>query len=295
MRNVSTLHSTPAWRDVIEAELRSVGLAVRKVGGAAVLVMVGLMLVLRIDALRQGSGISLHPELALLIALFAPLLPIAVWKGGYDFRRSYLASLPVDRTRHVLTKVMAGWVWLMVMAAAFLLGMIALAVVTGGEVGADEMRVVAADLPSGIPPGEAAALARRWRTPLWQWVVFFTGPTVGYLLGSAVVLAGSRTRRWLAGIVVVYIFLSIADGEVTDLGWVAKRIDMIIVMIVEGRYGLEALFAMGDAHNSTMAAGEGGIVWSDLPDLELWIAVTLFWTALAAASVLAVIWGDRKS
>ena len=294
MRNPSTLHPTPAWREVMEAEFRSVGFAIRQLSFVAGLVVVAVTLFMSIYALRKGEGIQVFPELAFLVALAAPLLPIAVWKGGYGFRRSYFASLPVNRTRHVLAKMTAGWAWLMVLVAAFLLWMLALAIITGGEIGV-YMRVLASDLPSGATPDEAAALARRWTTPTWQWAVFFTSATVAYLLGSAVVLAGSRTRRWLAGVAIVCLFVSIADDEVMHLGGVAERLDIILIMILEGRYGLEILVSGRQGPiDLTTAAGERVSVWRNLT-VEQWLVTTLLWSELATSSVAAVLWRDRKN
>ena len=296
MMKPSALHSIPSWRNVVAAELRSVGVAIRQPAVVALLIMVGLMLVLRLNALRQGNGLSVHPEMALLVALFAPLLPIAVWKGEYRFRHSYLASMPVDRTRHVLVKIAAGWAWLMVLTLAFMLWMLLVAVVTGGEVGEVYLRVLARDVPAGATPAEAAAHARHWTTPHWQWIVFFTGTTVSYLSGSAIVLASSRTRRWLAGFTVVCIFVSIADDEVIQLTGIAESVEATLVMILEGRYGLETLILgrAGPIADLTTTAGEKVSVWRETP-VKVWLLTTLLWTGLAVASVAAVVWGDRKA
>ena len=295
MRIPSNLHPTPARRDILAAELRSVGIAICPLASitAAVVAVMGLLLVAY--ELRTRDDIDVVPDLGLLVTLFAPVFPVFVWKGEYRFRHSYLASMPVDRTYHVLVKMAAGWAWLMVSTAVYVLFMLALAVITGGQIGVDEMRVLASDVPSGTVPVDLEALARRWTTSTWEWAVFFTGPTVAYLLGSAVVLVGSRTRRWLAGIAILVFFLLVLDDEGMDLGRLATRIEWVLVRIVASRYGIMTLLAVTDANPLTNAAGEEiGIVWSDPPTLTAWTIATLLWTGLAAGSLLAVVRRGRK-
>ena len=56
------------------------------------------------------------------------LLPIAVWARDERFGPGFLWTLPVDRRRHALTKVLAGWVWLMGGVALFVLWLLAVTV-----------------------------------------------------------------------------------------------------------------------------------------------------------------------
>ena len=294
MRNASILHPTPVWRNVLEAQFRSVGYAHRQTTIAFLLVMLAVTLLMSIYGLQRGEGVPFIPETALLVVLFAPLLSIAVWRGEYRFRHSYLASMPVDRMRHVLVKMAAGWAWLMVSTAVYVLFMLALAVVTGGEIGVDEMRAMAGDVPPGASPEEVAALARRWRTPAWQWTVFLMGPTVTYLIGSAVVLASSRTRWWLAGITIVWIFIILSDDVVMPLG-AAEMFEMALLIVAEGRYGFETLVwgREGPILDLTTASGERVSIGRDTP-LEVWLLTTLLWMSIAVASVAVVVRGDRR-
>lgn len=246
-------------------------------------------------ALRRGEGVGVDPEWVYLLFFAAPLLPIAVWKGEYNFRHSYLASLPVHRSHHVLAKIAAGWVWLMVVVGAFLLWVLIPAILTGGPIGVDEMRVRARDLPPGTPAEEAAAFARRWKTPLWQWAVFFTGPTITYLFGSAVVLAGPPTRRWLAGLTVALLFLLFVMNEKILPGELEEWIGWTFRMILLGRYGLMTLLAATDAFGLQTASGEEIPVYKDLPAPEVWLGTTLLWMGLALTSLLLVIWRSRRS
>lgn len=291
----TTLHHHPTrWRDVARAQVRAVGLAMRPalaIGGALV---VGTTLLMSHAVLQRGAGVDIDPELAPLAALTGLLLPIAVWKGEYDFRRSYLASMPVDRLGHVLVKIGAGWAWLMVLTAAFVLWMVALALLSGGDVGVDEMRVLARDLPAGTLPADGMALARRWTTPGWQWAVFFTGATVVYLFGSAIVLAGSRVRRWLAGIGMLILFLAIL-AEQRQSRWIdAWLVDGLEAAHV-GRYGLANLFAAVDSYFLTNTLGEEVLVYATPSTLEQWILSTLLWLGIAMACVLAAVLAGRRT
>ena len=288
-----TLHPPAPRRRVIAAHLRAVEIAIRPslvVAGVLTAVLAGL---LTASELREGEGVVFIPELALLTAIAASVLPVAVWRGEYRFRQSYLASLPVDRTRHVLAKVAAGWVWLMGLTATFALGMLALAVATGGPIGADEMRVLISDLPADALPSDLGPLARRWRTPGWHWAVFLTTATVTYLAGTAVVLAGSRTRRWLAGFVAgVLFYLILAEqglvgGELP--GWVERAKEAVLT----GRYGFMTLFAEAPAYTLTPDVGPAVHAWGDPPTPGAWVLTTLLWGGLFAAALLGVVRRDR--
>ena len=282
---------TPRWSRVLGEQLRSVGLVVRPALAVAVSLQVVLTLVVGLAALRDGEGILFVPEFAALPALAAVVLPVAVWRGEYDVRRSYLASLPVDRSVHLLTKLAAGWAWLMALTAAFVLGMVALALVTGGAIGGDELRVMAHDLPVGVPLAEVPSYARRWTTPLWQWATFFTVPTVGYLAGSTLVLAGGRVRRWLAGAAVTASFLLVLSEEGFAFGGLGEGVGDALEALVEGTYGLETLF--GDFDPTLV--GETTPVWDAPPTARTWILTTLIWMGIAAAGVFLMIGRDRTA
>lgn len=282
----------PRWPRVLREQLRSVGVALRPAMAVAGALQAALVLIAVVTALRDEGRIDVAPEFfAVLPALGALLLPVAVWRGEYDVRRSYLASLPVDRSVHVLTKVAAGWAWLMALTAAFVLVILVLALATGGAVGVDELRVLARNLPAGAPPGEASAYARRWTTPPWQWAVFFTAATVGYLTGSALVLAGSRARRWLAGVAVLAVFLASTTDTGFGLGGVGREIAEGMVAIVQGAHGLGALFGESGA----TLVDETTVVWDDPLTLGRWALTTLIWVGGAAAGVLLVVGRDRRA
>lgn len=275
-------------------QFRAVGLLIRPTVAIAGALALVTMVVIGIEALRVGESIELVPELALFTAPIALLLPFAVWKGEYRFRRSYLAAMPVDRTRHVLTKLAAGWAWLMVMTAVFVLLMLALTLVTGGSIGF-YTRVLEGDVPPGATPEQVAALARRLSAPAWQWAVFIPGATVMYLFGSAIVLASRRTKRWLAGVAVGYLTIRFVSDDVMDLNNLAERLNHVVITILEGTYGLETLVAgRGNPTDLANAVGEYVVSVWPRPTIGLWLVTTLLWVGIAVATVAAVVSGDRK-
>jgi hypothetical protein len=285
------LHAAPSVRAVFGAQLRAVGIALRPILAVAGTLIGVVAIIAGLAALRDGESIAFVPEFALLVDLAACVLPVAVWKGEYHIRRSYLASLPVDRSHHLLTKLVSGWVWLMALTAVFMLGMLVLALVTGGAVGVDEMRVLARDVPAGMAPEEAAVYARRWTTPGWRWAICFTTATVTYLLGSAVVLAGSHVRRWLVGVVVLILFCFLLVEQGFGFGSVGVWVVDGAQMVVLGPYGLLTLF--GEAVSATVAEGEL-VLWSTPPTAGQWALTTLLWMSLALAVVLLVVARDRR-
>ncbi len=276
-------------------QLRAVWFAIRPVAVTAALVAAAVTILVFLLAVRGGESFRAAPQMVYLAALAGALLPIAVWKGEYDFRYSYLASMPVDRSLHVLAKVGAGWVWLMIAVGAFLLWVVGLAVFTGGEIGDDVLRVLASTLPPGTPAEAAPAFATRWTTPAWQWATFFGASTAAYLAGSAVVLAGPQVRRTLAGLVAAGVFLLLAEDEEL-LGGLTAGLMWIVRLVMVSRYGLMNLFAATEAHYLANDAGEQVVaVWDEPPVLAAWLAATLVWTGVTAACLVAVVWRGRRS
>jgi hypothetical protein len=102
-------------------------------------------LLIAIDSLSTGEVIAFHPEHQMLPGIVALLLPIVVWRGKKRFGASFPWTLPVDRWRHALAKVFAGWVSLMGVVALFLLWSLAPTLLSGGNILAEEtLRVLRA-------------------------------------------------------------------------------------------------------------------------------------------------------
>ena len=291
--NTISLHPMPSWWTVLEEQVRSVGIVIRRAVTVSGVLFLVLSILFIAEALREGSPISLSPQLVTLVTFVAPLFAIAVWREEYRFPRSYLAALPVNRTYHALAKAAAGWVWLMVLVVLFMCWMLLLTFITGGHVGIDEVRLLVHERPSNNLLAEIKTVPTLWRTAPWQWMAFFSSSTAAYCIGSAVVLAGSRMRWWLAGGVVFCFFLIIAaDNQLMYLGPVMPWFEYIIL----GPYGLKTLITGYDgiATVLTTEAGEQVTVWSNLPRRETWGITVLVWLSLGIAFLVAIIRYDRK-
>src|SRR5215207_345592 len=123
----------PPLRAVLLEQVRATGLALR---GAALLAA-SLLALLTLFAVSQvvtrGADLTLNAWPTQLPGLLGALLPIAVWARDERFGPGFLWTLPVDRRRHALTKVLAGWVWLMGAVALFVLWLLAVTFATGGR------------------------------------------------------------------------------------------------------------------------------------------------------------------
>jgi hypothetical protein len=107
--------------------------------------------------------------------LFALLWPIRVWSGEPSSRRDYHYSMPLRRSHHDLTRVLAGGVWV----AAISLTLVLIAVLTATLF------------------DHTSLFARL--TP-WFWLNLLIAPLMVYALASIVyVRANSRPSAWLWG------------------------------------------------------------------------------------------------
>src|SRR5687768_5076751 len=127
-----TLHTVPRTSEVLREQLRVIGLRVRwpLLTGIAMLALITL--VFRQEILSERVGF--HPEQLLVPGILGLALPIAVWFGEDRFGHGFFWTLPVDRRRHALTRVCAGWLWLMAAIAAFVLWHLLLSLITGGNI-----------------------------------------------------------------------------------------------------------------------------------------------------------------
>lgn len=187
----TTLQSSPPWSAVAREQLRAVGLAIRAEVLIVLALLIGFLIMGVAMAIRAANdphvnvGFMYGAAASIPMSIVALLLPFSVWRGEEPSRRDYHWSLPVERVQHTLTKVGTGWVFLMLLVAAyvlFLLGLWANSVFIAGE----ESRVSA---------------------QLWEWIVPFTAATVAYLVVSAIVVGSDHPWRWVFGVAVVFLFV----------------------------------------------------------------------------------------
>jgi hypothetical protein len=286
-----TLHSTPPARAVLVEQIRAVALVLRlpAIAGA---VLLGVATVLVIGERVTGGGpVDFATELALIPGLVAALLPVGVWKGEDLFDAAFLWTLPVDRRRHALAKVCAGWVWLMAAVAFFLLWFLGLAFFTGGNVLGDQMLRVLP--PAGVlragPIDPAALQTVRWSPNAFLWVVPFTGATGAYLLASALALGTRHPLRWLVGIFFGSLLAS-AMGSASHIEWLTFGPARLWATLHAGPYGLDALLTARLQSLETLVPLSNGQVigaWLGLPDLGHWAIATVLWMSVGLASLWA--------
>lgn len=284
------LHPTPGPRAVLPEQVRAVGLSLRRPALAAAGLLAFATVAAAAQVLRDGEVIGFHPERWVLPGLAGLLLPMAVWSGEKRFGEGFLWTLPVDRRAHALAKVGAGWVWLMAGVGIFVLWLLALTLVSGGNVlGAETLRMIPADPHPGprLDPGTLRTAV--WRPQPVLWLVPFTAATGTYLLSSAGVLGTRHPFRWVAG-VVLGLFLLVTASDAANADGLAQMPEQLLTMLVGGRYGLEA-FLIASTHTikveTPLATGEVVVVWRGLPDPGQWARATLLWTALGLAALWA--------
>lgn len=250
------------------AEFRTAGAAIRR--ELAVLgVIIGVFTLLSV--MFSVRGLFTEPfmlgDMTFPLTVLALLAPVGMWKGERP-TPAYRWSMPLDRPRHTLLKVLGGWVWLMMFVAAYLLWVLALNSLATGEV---HVGVEWAHVLTRRQLPDARIVDMLVADHPWIHLVPFTSATLCYLLGSAVVLSSRHPWRWLAGTV----FAWFAVGQFVTAGkieWLANARGAVMA----GRYGLVSAL-------------------TGVPGAGAWIGATLLWTALAAAGVMAAAYRHRDA
>jgi hypothetical protein len=181
---------------------------------------------------------------------------VMVWSDEGPAKRKYHASLPVDRTLHDVTRVVAGALWLMA-TVVLMVGVGALLALTRGA-------------GSGLGGFSTTA-----------WLNYFTAPLQMYLLLAIFSVSLNKPFQWfLGGIVAVFASLVIASQFGIDAWMVAWR------FLFEGSYGFATAMAdgfageqllrqqLGTAHSLTVSSGQ-------------WMVAAGLWIAVLAA----LVWG----
>jgi hypothetical protein len=288
---MTVLHPTPRLLHALAAQVRLVGLSLRTPAVIATALLVLATLLATIEVMEAGAAIGFHPEQRALPGLLGVLLPIGVWMGEERFGPGALWTFPVDRRRHALVKVFAGWVWLMVAVGLLLLWLLAVALCSGGNVLAEETRRV---LPSfsaaaahSVDP--TAVQLVRWTPEPLLWLVPFTAATGSYLLASALALGTRQPLRWIAGCLLGCVLL-VALAEAANADRLIGGVDRLVEGLLDGPYGVDALLTARTESlqvAATLTTGETLVVWSTLPDLGQWARATLLWTGAGLLAVWA--------
>jgi hypothetical protein len=251
------LHPTPRWRDAVAEQVRTVGLSLRREALAAAVVLVVATLPVLIDLGRGRPGFGSGESLPTTV--FSFLLPFAVWRGERRFGPDFLWTLPVDRRQIALARVVAGWVWLMAAVGAFVVWLLALA------------------LLANVSPAETLM-----RVP-------FVATIAMYMFGSALVLGFRHPLRWLLGTVSVFIVLGmVADamGQTENGEWQIVAGSSVLRSAVYGPYGLRTLL---DSLGFFSSVRDSRAAWQTLPDLAQWAAATFLWLGAGLIALWAAV------
>jgi hypothetical protein len=261
-------------------------------------VVAAATLLITIESLKTGEVIAFHPERQMLPGLVGLLLPIVVWRGEHRFGAGFLWTLPVDRRRHALAKVFAGWVWLIGGVALFVLWSLALTLLSGGNILEEETLRVLRSFSSGSRPLSPAAVETvRWTPEPLLWLTPFTSATATYLLASALALGTSHPLRWIAG-GVIGVFLVSGVGDAANAVWLGNAFERLLESLFEGPYGLDAVLTARSTflnNEATLSTGDRVAVWRALPDVARWATATLLWTTAGLVSLLAAASRHRES
>lgn len=284
----------PRPRAVLREQVRATGLALRTPALIAAAAVALLTLWVSLQSVGRDVDVSLNAWPTQLPGLVGALLPVAVWARGERFGPGFLWMLPVDRRRHALTKVLAGWVWLMGGVALFVLWLLAVTLATGGRVLPPEtLHVTTLQVAAAGPIDPAALRTVRWAPGPLIWAVPFSAATVTYLLASALALGSRRPLRWVIGTAVAYVLstaASVAASAQLGVGWLDHAPGRLLELLVDSRYGLDALLtarleSLGT--RTTLTTGERVMVWWGVPDLADWRAATLLWTGAGLVALWA--------
>jgi len=298
MTGASSLHPTPRSSGVLTEQIRAVALSLRlPLRLAAVLATVATVLVIA-ERITGGGRVDFAPELSMVPGVVGMLFPIGVWRGDDRFGPGFFWMLPVDRSRHALIKVTAGWACLMAVVACFVLWFLLLALLTGGNiVGTQTLQLLpSADVPAGRTLAPAMLHAVRWSPNPLLWLVPFTAATGMYTLSSALALGTRHPWRWLIGLFLGALLAS-ALGAAAHLDWLRLGPARWFKILHEGTYGLDTLLsARAESLKTaiTLSTGETVNVWRGLPDLGQWAVATLLWTGLGALALVAALARHRE-
>ena len=283
---MSDMRRTPAWRAVLVEQFRVLGLSMR---GELVLLVV-LMTAVSIAATPgHGNAINFRPENNIILAALAGLLPFVVWRGRDQLEGGTFFTMPVEHRRHALARVAAGWVWMLILVAGVLAWLAALVVASGGNFGnPGSTYFLLQGAQSGQIVERSALREFEWVTPAWTWLIALTGPTIAYLLSSALNLATRRPVRVVLAVAVGMLLFTLAAGPVASdvLGF---GLDPVLAH----PWGLDTVFTGGSESLKTLVLVPDGTsqdetpVWRAIPTFGAYVGATLLWSALATAALWA--------
>ncbi|MDB4913257.1 MAG: hypothetical protein JWM95_901 [Gemmatimonadetes bacterium] len=268
MTSVS-LHASPRWPTVMVEQMCSVGLLLRE-GAAMLLTAFGAMSAIGIYAARDARAFNIvhpaqtinvnlafHPGMSIVVAVIGALLPFLVWQDEDPSRRLYHWAMPISRRSHSLSKVVAGWAWMMVVTLLFVLTIGAVSTII--------------ERSSGLAQRHEAGFAP------WEWAVPFGCATITYLLASAFAVGVRRPVIWLGSIAAGYGFLHFALAAL-DMRNALRQARSLVF----GAYGLFSAISgrIYAVDMETLVIG---------PDVLTWLGGFALWTGVGAVLLVAAL------
>jgi hypothetical protein len=295
MKNVD-LHPIPNFRGVLVEQIRIVGPTLRLPGVIfGGLFALGTILIL-VNRPPDPVSFGLNYFNLSVMALFGAAIPLFLWRGAESpFKAGFSWTLPVERARHAMARVGAGWFWLMMAVAVFILWQAVNTLLSGGALTGSESWLLAA--PAGtvedrMDPASMTAVV--WSQPGWMLVVPFVGATGVYLLTSALFLATRYPGRWVVGTILGTLVLSLVThwAGLQGLDDVAGS---ALDSLLGGRYGLSTFVGGGtfEASATRLPSGQQALVWMSLPTFNRWAIAVVLWTAAAVAALGLAVFRHR--
>lgn len=283
----------PRLGAVLREQVHVTGLALRVPAMIAAGLVALVTLWVALQGLNRDLDVSINAWPTQIPGLVGALLPLAVWARDDRFGAAFLWTLPVDRRTHALTKVAAGWVWLMVTVALFVLWLVAVTTAAGGRLLPETLQLVTREAAVAGPIDPATLRSVRWTPGPLVWLVPFTSATACYLLASAFALGSRFPLRWLLGVALAFVLVTVVGNAASDsLGvrWLDHAPERLLDRLFATRWGLDAVLT---ARLETLAApvplttGEYLRVWWGVPRLADWGIATLGWTGAGLLALLA--------
>jgi hypothetical protein len=276
----------PRLRDVVLEQFRAIGFALRVPMLLAAALAVVATVAIAIQIVSGDMTESFLAEPSALPGGIGAVLAIAVWAREERFGPGFFWTLPVDRSRHALIKVLAGWMWLMCGVALYALCLLVLALVSGGGVlPVETLRVLTTEVPRSASVDPSLLRTVQWAPGALIWLVPFGAATAIYLLASAFMLGARHPLRWAVGTALLFpvsSFVTHTASRRPGLEWLADSPERAIAQLCEGRFGLDSLLKLRTwtlDRRATLTTGEHITVWSGVPDLSDWGIAALLWIA----------------
>ena len=297
MTTTIVVHRPPRFAEVVREQIGATLLSLRVPGiiGAALAVLVTFLALA--DFARGRGGVEFAPELSLIPAFAGVIIAVTAWLGEKRPNAGFFWTMPVDRSRHALAKVVAGWIILLAAVTAFVLWLLILALITKGNFLGEEIIKL---LPQGYTDGQPVTPSML-RTVSWVpqpilWLTPFTAATGLYVIASGIMIGIKHPLRLIGAVIAGGLLIAaVGQGLESEAYW--QKVGRIVDAVMRGRYGLDGLMSAGAESLKTavrLTNGEVASVWHGLPSIHDWIIATLLWTGLGVAGLIAALWRHRE-